>query len=312
MMEYRIAQRTNLVLAVGLVTLNVFIWLGLPFLLYQSEWWAWFLLLGLLLTNTFWSLIHEAIHYLFCRKRSFNIYFGRLMALSFGTVFQVVQFGHLQHHRFNRTELDRGELYDPATEKRWQKNIHYYLSLLGLPYWLEVVGPLVFWLPRPILRKILVKIAQGRPEILVQAERQWFSREQLWAIRVDAGVLWCLMMVAFYSYGANWPLLLAFILLRGCCIAFSDNLPHYATPYNEVRYAFNLKAPKWLEMLLLRFNYHRVHHQHPNVPWVALTKKFAEEQDTFDRPYFNQGMRQWRGVLTFEQLQAMLVDQEKE
>ena len=56
------------------MALNLYQFFILPFwLLPKNRAWAWTLLPAALLTNPFWSLIHEAIHDLFHPRRPVNV-----------------------------------------------------------------------------------------------------------------------------------------------------------------------------------------------------------------------------------------------
>ena len=58
------------------MALNLYQFFILPFwLLPGNRVWAWTLLPAALLTNPFWSLIHEAIHDLFHPRRPVNVVF---------------------------------------------------------------------------------------------------------------------------------------------------------------------------------------------------------------------------------------------
>jgi fatty acid desaturase len=47
----------------------------------------------------------------------------------------------------------------------------------------------------------------------------------------------------------------------------------------------NLFMPKVFAMLVLNFNLHRIHHRHPNVPWIELPDYFARQFETYDQNF---------------------------
>jgi fatty acid desaturase len=53
------------------------------------------------------ALLHEAIHGRLMRRRDWNDFLGRALAVTSGMAFDAIRFCHLAHHRFPRHELDR-------------------------------------------------------------------------------------------------------------------------------------------------------------------------------------------------------------
>ena len=105
-----------------------------------------------LLTNPFWSLIHEAIHDLFHPRRRVNVFFGRVLAMLFGSPFRILRMSHLLHHKLNRLPLEGTEYYDRAKSTRGAAAPGYYFQIfLGL-YLVEILSPIFFLLPRRLLR----------------------------------------------------------------------------------------------------------------------------------------------------------------
>ena len=128
-----ISVRTNgalalLVAAVGLLQG----WVLPAFLLPLSGYWAWVLLPAVALTNPAWAVLHETFHGTLHPHPRFNRAIGRVLAVSHGAPYHGLQFGHLTHHRHNRSILDRTEVYDPARQSRWVFAAGYYLALLGV------------------------------------------------------------------------------------------------------------------------------------------------------------------------------------
>lgn len=301
-MKKQIPATINLSLGALFFCANLFCFLWLPVLLHHNPWWwlAW--LPVILTTNTLWALIHEAIHCIFHSNKKVNLYCGRLLSLSFGTEFHVTRFGHLLHHRFNRTGLDLTDGYDPKKTSRWQANIPYFLQIcIGL-YLSEILVPILFLLPQRFILTLGRKaLGEDSPHYQI-AQSTLLKQPTLTEIRLDTIVMLALWVVSFYLYGHFWWILLIAAGIRGFMVSFADNLPHYGTRIDDVRYAYNLSMPYLLQKWILNFNLHRVHHHFPNVPWQQLPAKFAEQQEKLDVNYFKQGMRQWRGVIPVQTL----------
>ncbi|HKY10155.1 MAG TPA: fatty acid desaturase, partial [Candidatus Binatia bacterium] len=94
---------TNLGLASFYIAINLYQFIFLPLLLLPSSLaWAWTLVPLTLLTNPYWSLIHETIHDLFHPNRAVNAFFGRFLSILFGAPFRILRMSHLIHHKLNR------------------------------------------------------------------------------------------------------------------------------------------------------------------------------------------------------------------
>ena len=127
------------------------------------------------------------------------------------------------------------------------------------------------------------------------AERDVLGAAPLAQIRFDAACIIALYGSAFVLYGNRWPILATMLLLRAFVSSQLDHAPHHATPLDRRDHALNLAAPRWLRCVLLNFNFHRVHHQHPNLPWRALPARASFEVG--DISFARGVLRQWRGPI---------------
>ncbi|HEU5398069.1 MAG TPA: fatty acid desaturase, partial [Gammaproteobacteria bacterium] len=132
-------------------------------------------------TTTWWSVIHEAIHGLLFPKRTVNDAAGRVLAALFGLPFQPVAFGHLFHHRRNRSRLDRAEVY-PGDGSRLRATLGYFARLLGGLYLAESALALLVWLSRPRLMALVARRFDGAG---LSAEGKLLQRSVL-----DPAALW--------------------------------------------------------------------------------------------------------------------------
>jgi Fatty acid desaturase. len=144
-----IPARLNLLLAVLALTMSGWLWIVLPLLLPALPALGWSLLIVVLATTFYWSLLHEGIHAVLLPDRRLNDVLSRLLAIGFPAPFAVLRFGHLKHHQFNRTAIDRSEVFDPALTTRSAAAWRYYPQLLIGLYASEVAALLLVWLPRP-------------------------------------------------------------------------------------------------------------------------------------------------------------------
>ena len=263
--------------------------------------WGWLLLPIVLLTNPFWSLIHEAIHDLFHSNKSVNGFVGRLLAILFGSPFRILRLSHLLHHKLNRMPIEGTEYYDRDKGSKAAAAPGYYFQILAGLYLVEVISPLCFFLPRRWLERFRVRYlpAQGVSGVLMQ---NWLGVESLREIRRDGAVTMTLLSLSFYCYGSYWPLLLGALAARGLLISFLDNVYHYETPVSDVFFAKNLSLPKPLAALLLNFNLHGIHHINPAIAWIDLPKAFEAQAGKYQGNYFTTALRQLRGPIALQDL----------
>jgi fatty acid desaturase len=265
--------RTNALLTA--VTLAV-AWLQLVavplVLLPQAPLWAGIVLLVLGLMTPFnTAVLHEAIHGRLASNARWNDRIGRALALCSGTAFDVIRFGHLSHHRYNRHALDRPDVIEPG-RSRLRAFLEYYAHLRGGLYLVEVLATIAMLLPRKLIDRLIGQaMAANEPAIAAirRAARRGIDR-RIQRIRIDALLAILITTGAFYLYGAWWPLLLMAVALRGLIVSLQDNLPHYGTPPVIGAPAHNTRAPRWAALLMLNQNLHAVHHDRPDLPWHAL------------------------------------------
>ncbi|MGC9163836.1 MAG: fatty acid desaturase, partial [Thiomonas sp.] len=268
-----IAVRRNLMLVAGFGAMQLWLWIALPLLLPQAPGLAWSLLPVVLATTSYWALLHEGIHAVLHPNRRVNDTLSRLLAIGFPAPFGVLRFGHLKHHRFNRTAIDRSEVYDDARCSRWRAALTYYPQLLIGLYAGEVAALLLVWLPPALLLRLAVRLpAQpGLPPLAQSIQRQLLQPRMLGELRRDSAAALALIGLGIWLYGPHIDLLLLTLLGRGLLISFTDNAYHYATPLHapggDVRYARNLRLPRLASALILHFN--------PNCPLGAPAVLFG-------------------------------------
>jgi len=287
----------NVLLTLGFALAGIWTLWVLPVLLPRSPLLAWSLLPVVLLTTSWWSVIHEAIHGLLFARRPLNNAAGRLLCILFSLPFQPVAFGHLFHHRRNRSELDRAEVYPASSSKAFA--IGYYLRLLGGLYFAELALCLLVWLPRPRLVQLTGTrfAAAGMDAEGRLLQKTVLDARALRSIRLDCACVLMTLGSSFWLYGRHGWLLLLVLLGRGLLISIMDNAYHYGTPLDRLRYALNLRLPRVLSAAILNFNLHRIHHLHPATPWWRLPQLFDAAQDGYDGSYLGLTLRQLRGPL---------------
>ncbi|MEO1329454.1 MAG: fatty acid desaturase [Pseudomonadota bacterium] len=297
-----IPERANRLLIAGLVAVNLLQFLIVPiFLAPLDPLWGLLLILPVLVSTPYWSVIHEAIHGHLLRDKRSNDFWGRVLCVLFGSPFQLLRLGHLMHHRFNRTPIQRSDVSDEQerpglAEKLW----YYHLILGGLWFW-EFVASAMALLPDQFY-KPLVRIAFG--EHAPDGRTMWrAAKTQLLAepgrsrMRFD-GLLICLLFAgSFWLYGAFWWMLALALAGRAFLVSFFDNAYHYGNLLEDVKAGYNLRLPRWAERFALYFNMHEVHHRDPNLPWSALPARFEKDGDRYHLGYVYAGVRQLWGPI---------------
>ncbi|MDY0885875.1 fatty acid desaturase [Dongia soli] len=308
-------HRLNFQMAIGYGIANLAVLLLLPTLATRNIGglgihWGWLALPVVLTSNGFWALLHEAIHNLFASDRNINRRAGRLMAVLFGSSFRMLRFGHLTHHRFNRHPLDRPDCFDPAQSSALAARCRFFAETFGGLYLIELLTPLLYWLPRPIILRLLGRVYAGEEPRLKQlrqlAHQSLGSARTIVEIRQDAMAALLLYALSAWLWGNLWPVLAGFILIRGFLISFLDNIYHFRTPVDRPDFAYNLRLARPLQTLILNMNFHRTHHHHMHLAWWQLPGQFRQSGEVFDRNYAHVALEQLRGpapigVLTSDQ-----------
>ena len=125
----------------------------------------------------------------------------------------------------------------------------------------------------------------------------WLGRRRCARSALDGAATLALLALAFYGYGAHWPLLFLALLARGFLISFLDNVYHYETPVSDVFTRKNLRLAAPLAKLLLNFNFHGIHHVNPAIPWLHLPRAFEAQAGRYSGGYFAAALRQLRGPI---------------
>ncbi|HEX8666399.1 MAG TPA: fatty acid desaturase [Beijerinckiaceae bacterium] len=244
------------------------------------------------------ALIHEAIHgrLLAAPRRSDAL--GRALALTSGVAFDVLRFGHLAHHRFNRHALDRPDVI-PQGRGPVLAQAAYYAHLLGGVWLAEAAATLLMLAPRPLLERLARKALPGDDResrtLLAGAERAIRNPVRLRRVRLDALLALAVYGAAFALYGDGWWILAVAMAIRALIVSLQDNAPHYGTPAIIGADAYDTRLPDWLAPALLHQNLHDVHHKRPDLAWSALPRAFAGSGRTYAGGYLAAVLRQLKG-----------------
>jgi fatty acid desaturase len=234
-----------------------------------------------------YSLLHEAEHRVFHGNEVVNEAFGVLLAVFFPGPFTFLRACHLGHHRRNRSEAERFDLYYPG-ESLGKKRLEFFFLYLG-GFWLLVPLATIGLLLWPsILRSSLVQDAPEAAAMINGVPKGYVRRIRLEAL-LTVGVHAALIL----ALGLRWEIYALLYGLYGLSWSAQQYITHADSPRHVLNGAHNLKAYRPYELLLLHFNWHLAHHQHPKVSWLYLPRL---DDPTRIRPgYLTAFFHFWRG-----------------
>jgi fatty acid desaturase len=290
-------KRTAVWVTLHLVVAAFLLFLLPLFFLPRSPHWAWAAAALLPSANALFQLVHEGIHGHLARSRQHNFWLGRILAWMFGGSFTQLRTAHLLHHRYNRTELERVEVYERKRGYYIAQAFDYYSQLIVGLYLAVLFVPVLFCLlPRSGLRRLAELVPADTYGGQV-ARASVLKDRTIGNIRCEGFAVIVLFAASAFCYGSHWVVFLGVILGRGVCFSLVDYVYHYGSPVGDVRHAYNLSLCEPFSLFLLHSNYHGVHHAHPNIPWYELKAKFQAEQLRHDGAFFRHLIGQLRGPI---------------
>lgn len=271
-----------------------------------AGWSGWLVFLPLMLTTSYWALLHEAVHGLLFPDSRASALGGRWLAVPFGSPFALLRAGHLLHHKFSRT-ADVSEAQQPGEPPAYAAFRHYGTILGGL-YVSEVLGGMAMFLPvaarDALFRRFLPANALG------ERFQAWLRRpEVVREARLDSVFVIAWIGLVAYVWRDAWGWLLLAFGGRGLLISFFDNAYHYGTAVGDPWLARNHRMPGWASAAILHFNLHGTHHRFPALPWSALPAAASAEGVAADGGYLSRALQQLRGPIAIATLPVSGQDQ---
>ena len=248
-------------------------------------------LLTIRLSNMHWHLIHEAVHRLLYESPRLNELLGQTLSALFWTSFTAVRFGHLLHHRTNRTE-DTTEVYRDRPH-----TLSYYCEILGGFYFAaELIAPFACWLPKQWAVRKLNHLRQQMPHkrnTIDALIKLWKSQQKRRKIKHESAALAIILISTVLIYRDHALLFSSYFMLRALLVSYYNNMPHYRNCIDIDPYAAdNAYLPCYLSWVFLNFNYHHIHHLYPQKKWWQLPKEFEQTKAKYHchmlQDYFKQ------------------------
>jgi fatty acid desaturase len=227
-----------------------------------------------------WALVHESIHNHLARAPVTNRRLGRLLGWTLGYSWDVVRFGHLMHHRFNRHELDRPEQWKDG--QSWLGAAGpYYLQLFGGHALLSAAAaPVLALAPRLALAMVL-QSGEAARRMKLAATSYFLRPGRRRRVLADLAMIFALAAPALFAWRAHPLTLLAMLAVRFVMLSLLDNMAHYATALDGAFAGHNMRAPRPLCWLLLNQNFHGLHHQNPALRWFELPDDFRARGEAY-------------------------------
>lgn len=203
--------------------------------------------LGLLAMNLAFTVWHEGIHQTVARKRRLNDLLGRLGAIPVFISYDRLRVHHLLHHRFTN---------EPGKDP---------------DYW-QIRGP--FW---ALALRYFAGERESRALCRAASPSEGSSRYDHVQILASLGVLLVLAWISPWS--ALWAIVVPRLALCYVHAFYLNYLPHVALPagrYTGVRLIDVGPVTSWL---MLRHNYHALHHAFPAIPWHRYARAYPGVAD---------------------------------
>jgi fatty acid desaturase len=256
---------------------------------HQPTWWR-ALTAGVVFSFVFlplYSLVHEAEHRVLHANGKINDAAGLVLAAFFPGPFNFLRACHLGHHRRNRSDAEMFDLYYPE-DSLLRKRFNFYSLYLGA-FWLSVPLATLLLLVYPrSMYSALVQDAPAAAAMISGVQPRYVRR-----IRIEAAAVVALHVVIFFALDLTWWSWLLCYGLAALNWSSQQYVTHAASPRHVLDGAHNLIAHPLYSALLLNFNWHLAHHQHPGVPWLYLPRY---DDPTRVRPgYLRAFIRFWRG-----------------
>lgn len=242
-----------------------------PVLLFQGLWFYRFYIVG-----------HEASHKkLFAENLQANDFWGSIILLPLMVPITIYRKIHYFHHGFNRKDEHTSALdtyvvrKEPNTLQKVYYYVVWYLSVFFGGFFIHSLVSVILFLFIP--PSLSVKISP--------AFKNWTMLDQLKSIGLfTLGVLLHLSVFfvfgkQIYLYTLGYPMLSFAWVLSLLVYIF-----HYDTTIGDgVRYNVrSVKRVPVISWILMNFNEHATHHQHPNIPWYELPEKRKALPEEYD------------------------------
>lgn len=278
-------------LNLGIAALQLVLLVSMFFIAGLVAFWPWvpILAIGYALTmNSAYLMLHEAEHGLLHPNYRLNDFVGSVLALFFPAPFHLLRQGHLGHHVRNRTDDEAFDHYFEGDSRLWKHWVFYNILVGG--FWFCITLSNIVLPFRPRLWSAKATSFDRPTEALLESLNPRYDS----IIRLEAALLILLHAGLILSGIIPWLHWLALIGAFGISWSSMQYMHHYETPRDVLKGARNLRTWGWLDLIWLNHNWHRRHHEKPNVPWIYLPQ--LDDGPGANREAMSQAwLRQWNG-----------------
>ena len=221
--------------------------------------------------NTLFSLLHEAVHGIFSKRRCVNEWAGRLAAAWFPTGLSIQRAFHLTHHKNNRSHLEQFDVLH-EDDLKWLKYAQWYAIFTGIHWLITVLGVLAYLIVPRMLRVKLLREERSRFAEQTSSRAYLDALDHLNPIGARLEIALSLIVQGLLF----WALDLSLVGWFACYAAFAINwsslqyTDHAFSPLDPHHGAWNLRVGPVGRAFFLNYHSHLAHHQNPRVPWIHL------------------------------------------
>ncbi|MEZ0393353.1 MAG: fatty acid desaturase [Pseudobdellovibrionaceae bacterium] len=247
------------------MTKDLALWSSVVFLMQQSWPWAWlavFPIAALLFRNL--VFMHEAVHGVAHGNKLINEFLGFVSGALCFLPYKLWRSIHIEHHYWagnfrQDSALELVKRY--PSHSALTKSIFEVMWKTRFP-WMALFQYVVFW-------------AHSTKRLLKSFEDGDFWLSYFTPLLFWGGVLWALNSQQLLVLGGGilvYSLFFDYInLAHHGGITFEEFYDKKPT-WEQLEIARTGRYPKWIEDLVLNFNFHAEHHMFPDLPWNELPK----------------------------------------
>ena len=288
--NYTIPTTKNIIIQLTASSISLF---SLYQASHQESWLVKFIfaLIFTLSNNTLFSLLHESVHRCYSKNIYINEVAGNLAAFFFPTALVFQRVCHLGHHLRNRTDHEMFDMYYPQDNKI-VKYIQYYCILTGF-YWLSIPFGCFMYMSIPQSYNFFVWLNEKNKSTDAAMMIPFLTHPLKNRIRFEMFLTFTFQIAVFYFLKLNFA---SWIL---CYWTFGVNwgglqYADHAWTERDIRNgAWNLKVPKIIQAIYLNYHLHKVHHQHPQLPWTSLPD--FENPNDIKPSFYKIWFEMWKG-----------------
>lgn len=222
----------------------------------------------ILANHTLFSLLHESTHRCYSKNTLINDIGGNFAAFFFPTAMVFQRICHLGHHLRNRTDCEMFDMYYPEDNKLL-KFTQYYCILTGF-YWISIPFGCFMYMIAPASYNIFVWMNKKSKSTDAAMMIPFINHPQKTRMRLEMLATFTFQFLMFKFLDLNFISYFFAYWFFGVVWGGLQYADHAWTERDIRNGAWNLKVWAPIQAIYLNYHLHKVHHQHPQLPWTAL------------------------------------------